>query len=85
MRPTTAPIHPVYRFDLVDERGRRFGGLVTNRADWLPGQTLTLSVGQVEIVHFLQAARRSPDEPGSLVVRHLSTPNRRRPLRQRKR
>jgi hypothetical protein len=71
---STARAHHVHHYDLLDEDGRRFGGLVCRRASWSPGTTLTLSRGEMEVVRFIPAKHGSPDEGGSLVLRHVNVP-----------
>jgi len=71
---STGPAQHVHRYDLLDEDGRRFGGLVSTQASWSPGATLTLSRGEMEVVQFIPAAHRSPDDGGSLVLRLVSAP-----------
>ena len=66
--------HYVHRYDLLDEGGRRIGGLVCRRASWSPGTTLTLSRGEMEVVRFIPAPHGSPDEGGSLVLRDVAAP-----------
>ena len=74
MSTSTGLVHDVHRYDLLDENGRRFGGLVCRRASWSPGTTLTLSRGEMEVVRFIPAAHASPDEGGSLVLRYVEAP-----------
>ena len=74
MSTSTGLVRHVHRYDLLDESGRRIGGLVCRRASWSPGATLTLSRGEMEVVRVIPAAHRAPDEGGSLVLRYVDGP-----------